>query len=50
MKIVPLLPLDNQTLTIKDDGRVDLHIIEKDNPIQFPEFPVTVDMNTINVL
>ena len=50
MKIVPLFPLDNQTLTIKDDGRVDFHIIEKDNPIQFPEFPVTVDMNTINVL
>ena len=30
MKIVPLLPLDNQTLTIKDDGRVDFHIIEKE--------------------
>ena len=34
MKIVPLLPLDNQTLTIKDDGRVDFHIEnhrERDN-------------------
>ena len=26
MKIVPLLPIGNQTLTIKDDGRVDFHI------------------------
>lgn len=53
MKIVPLLHVGNQTLTIKDDGRVDFHIekeITTGNPFQFPEFPVTVDMNTINVL
>ena len=55
MKIVPLLPLGNQTLTIKYDGRVDFHIenlMERDvsgNLFNF-QFLVTGDVNTINVL
>ena len=55
MKIVPLLPLGNQTLTIKYDGRVDFHIenlMEGDvsgNLFNF-QILVTGDVNTINVL
>lgn len=55
MKIVPLLPLGNQTLTIKYDGRVYFHIenlMERDvsgNLFNF-QFLVTGDVNTINVL
>ena len=55
MKIVPLLPLGNQTLTIKHDGRVYFHIENltkrniTGNLFNF-KLLLTGDVNTINVL